>query len=69
MDETVTLEREATRTRVLNDAFGQDQGFFNFYRSMQAYEAALSGESTYMVLSPDSEFFDFFSTIGKNTEE
>ena len=60
---------EATRTRVLNDAFGQDQDFFNFYRSMQAYEAALSGESTYMVLSPDSEFFDFFSTIGKNTEE
>jgi len=60
---------EATRTRVLNDAFGQDQDFFNFYRSMQAYEAALSGESTFMVLSPDSEFFDFFSTIGKNTEE
>jgi membrane protease subunit HflC len=60
---------EAVRTRVLNDAFGQDEDFFNFYRSMQAYEAALSGESTYMVLSPDSEFFDFFSTIGKNTEE
>ncbi len=36
---------------------------------MQAYEAALTSESTYMVLSPDSEFFDFFSTIGKNTEE
>ncbi len=60
---------EATRTRVLNDAFGQDQDFFSFYRSMQAYEAALTSESTFMVLSPDSEFFDFFSTIGKNTEE
>ena len=60
---------EATRTRILNDAFGQDQDFFNFYRSMQAYEAALSGESTYMVLSPDSEFFDFFSAIGKSAAE
>ncbi len=60
---------EATRTRVLNDAFGQDQDFFNFYRSMQAYEASLSGESTYMVLSPDSEFFDFFSAIGKSAVE
>ncbi len=60
---------EATRTRVLNDAFGQDQDFFNFYRSMQAYEAALSGDSTYMVLSPDSEFFDFFSAVGKNAEK
>jgi membrane protease subunit HflC len=54
---------EATRTRVLNDAFGQDQDFFNFYRSMQAYEATFTSESTFMVLSPDSEFFDFFSSI------
>ena len=60
---------EATRTRVLNDAFGQDQGFFNFYRSMQAYEAAFSSESTYMVLSPDSEFFEFFHTIDKSAVE
>ncbi len=60
---------EATRTRVLNDAYGQDQGFFNFYRSMQAYEASLSGDSTYMVLSPDSEFFDFFSAIGTSAVE
>ena len=60
---------EAVRTRVLNDAFGQDEGFFNFYRSMQAYEAALTSESTYMVLSPDSEFFDFFSAIGRKPGE
>ncbi len=50
-------------------AFGQDEGFFNFYRSMQAYEAALSSESTYMVLSPDSELFDFFSAIGRSPGE
>ncbi len=60
---------EAVRTRVLNDAYGQDEGFFNFYRSMQAYEAAFSGETTYMVLSPDSEFFEFFSSIGSKTAE
>ena len=60
---------EATRTRVLNDAYGQDQGFFNFYRSMQAYEASLSGDSTYMVLSPDSEFFDFFSAVDQGSRE
>jgi len=60
---------EAVRTRVLNDAFGQDQDFFNFYRSMQAYEAALTSESTFMVLSPDSEFFDFFSAIGRKPGE
>jgi membrane protease subunit HflC len=54
---------EGQRTQILNDAYGRDTGFFNFYRSMHAYEASLSGKSTYMVLSPDSEFFDFFSTV------
>ncbi len=60
---------EAARTRILNDAYGQDQDFFNFYRSMQAYEASLSGESTYMVLSPDSEFFDFFYAFDQSAGE
>ena len=51
---------EGARTNLLNDAFGQDPEFFNFYRSMSAYRASLTNESTFMVLSPDSEFFDFF---------
>ena len=55
---------EGLRTQILNDAFGRDTDFFNFYRSMQAYEGSLAGQSTYMVLSPDSEFFDFFTEIG-----
>ena len=53
---------EGERTRILNDAYGQDADFFNFYRSMQAYEVAFS-DGTYMVLSPDSEFFDFFGSV------
>ena len=50
---------EGERTKILNDAFGQDPGFFDFYRSMQAYESALA-KGTYMVLSPTSEFFSYF---------
>ncbi len=60
---------EGARTTILNNAFGQDADFFNFYRSMQAYEASLSGESTYMVLSPDSEFFDFFGSVTQGTKK
>jgi membrane protease subunit HflC len=52
---------EGERTRILNVAYGQDADFFNFYRSMQAYERSLR-KGTYMVLSPDSEFFSFFGT-------
>ena len=33
---------------------------FAFYRAMQAYEKALIGGETSLVLSPDSEFFKFF---------
>ena len=57
---------EGRRTEVLNNAYGQDPEFFNFYRTMQAYTAALGAESTYMVLSPDSEFFSFFNEAQGN---
>ena len=52
---------EGLRTEILNGAYGQDPEFFNFYRSMQAYSASLGADSTYMVLSPDSDFFSFFN--------
>lgn len=54
---------EGERTRILNEAYGQDEAFFDFYRSMKAYEQSLAGDSTYMVLSPDSEFFSFFGAL------
>jgi membrane protease subunit HflC len=57
---------EGRRTEILNNAYGQDPEFFNFYRTMQAYTAALGAESTYMVLSPDSEFFSFFNEAQGN---
>lgn len=53
-------EGEAERNAVFADAFQRDPGFFEFYRSMNAYGNALTGTGTTMVLSPDSEFFRFF---------
>lgn len=50
---------EGARTRILNDAFGRDTGFFAFYRTMEAYEQAFA-EGTSLVLSPDSDFMRFF---------
>ncbi len=52
---------DAERTRVLNEAYGRDPAFFDFYRSLEAYTALGIGGST-MVLSPDSEFFRYFLT-------
>lgn len=53
-------EGEATRSRIFAEAFGQDQDFFRFYRSMQAYTQALKPGETRMLLSPDSAFFKYF---------
>ena len=53
---------EGVKTEILNSAFGQDEAFFEFYRSMEAYSEAF-GEGTTMVLSPDSDFFKFFGDI------
>ncbi|GJE00688.1 protease modulator HflC [Methylobacterium isbiliense] len=52
---------DADRNRILAEAFGQDQDFFAFYRSMQAYEKGLTGSDTRLVISPSSEFFRYFN--------
>lgn len=52
-------EGDAGKNTILSNAFGQDEEFFNFYRSMEAYGKAF-GDGTTMVLSPDSEFFRYF---------
>jgi len=55
--------------RIFAEAFGKDIDFFSFYRSMQAYRAALGHDDTTMVLSPDSDFFHYFgSSIGEPLE-
>jgi len=54
-------EGEAERNGIFAQAYGKDPAFFDFYRSMQAYEASMKGTDTRMLLSPDSNFFRFFN--------
>ncbi len=53
-------EGDAKKNKILGKAFSQDADFFAFYRAMQAYSKALSEGDTTMVLSPKSDFFEFF---------
>ncbi len=53
-------EGDGRRNKIFADAFGKDPEFFSFYRAMQAYEKALIGGDTSLILSPDSDFFKFF---------
>ncbi len=57
-------EGDGRRNKIFADAFGKDPEFFSFYRAMQAYEKALIGGDTSLILSPDSDFFKFFGNTG-----
>ena len=58
-------EGDGQRNKIFADAFGKDPQFFAFYRAMQAYETALIGGETSLILSPDSAFFKFFGKTFK----
>jgi len=62
-------EGDGLRNKIFAEAFGKDPDFFAFYRAMQAYETALIGGETSLILSPDSEFFKFFGNIKKPKTE
>jgi len=62
-------EGDGKRNKIFADAFGRDPEFFAFYRAMQAYEKALIGGETSLILSPDSEFFKFFGNIKQKTNQ
>jgi membrane protease subunit HflC len=62
-------EREGQRTRGAGDArateiyanaYSQDEEFYAFYRSLQAYSNAFGSGQDVMVLDPGSEFFEYF---------
>ena len=64
LSEIMKGEGDGQRNKIFAEAFGKDPDFFSFYRAMQAYETALIGGETSLILSPDSDFFKFFGSTG-----
>jgi modulator of FtsH protease HflC len=59
--EQIRGQGDSERNRIFADAYGRDQDFFAFYRSMQAYDKSMQRGDTRLVLKPDTEFFRYFS--------
>jgi membrane protease subunit HflC len=55
-------EGDAERNRIYAAAFSKDVDFFAFYRSMQAYEEGLKSADTRLIISPNTEFFQYFNS-------
>ncbi len=65
--EQIRGQGDATRNQIFAEAYGQDPGFFAFYRSMQAYERSMQKGDTHLVLRPDSDFFRYFGNPSGKT--
>ena len=62
--EVIRGESDAARNAIYAEAFGKDPEFFAFTRSLTAYERALREGNSSIVLSPDSEFFNYLNAPG-----
>lgn len=52
---------EAISNKIFAKSFSKDPKFFDFYRSMQSYEEAVKPDNSSIIISPNNEFFKYFS--------
>ena len=64
--EQIRGEGDSEAARTYADSYNQDPEFYSFYRSLTAYEAGLGDGQNMFLLSPDSEFFKYFSQSTAN---
>jgi membrane protease subunit HflC len=55
---------DALATETYAKAYGKDQDFYAFYRSLLAYKNTFNSKDDMLVLEPDSEFFNYFGGTG-----
>ena len=57
--EEIRGDGDARSTAIYAAAYGQNEKFYAFYRSLQAYRDSFTSKSDVLVLTPDNEFFRF----------
>jgi membrane protease subunit HflC len=60
-------QAEANTTKVYGQAYNKDPSFYAFMRSMQAYQGSFNSKDDIFILSPDSEFFEYFDSTGRDS--
>lgn len=63
---TVRGEGDALAAKIYADAYNKDAEFFGFVRSLEAYKKTFKDKGDVMVLSPDSEFFNYMKDVKAN---
>lgn len=58
-------EGDALAAKVYADTYKKDAEFFNFYRSLLAYEKSFNSKNDIMIVKPDSDFFHYLKDSGQ----
>ena len=58
-------DADATAIRTYADAFGKDEDFYDFYRSLGAYKNTFNSSGDLIILDPKSDFFKHFNSSTK----
>ncbi|HZJ81373.1 MAG TPA: protease modulator HflC [Guyparkeria sp.] len=61
-------EGDAEGARIYADSYSQDQEFFSFYRSIQAYSQVFASGNDTFILNPASPFFRYFQSANGEGE-
>ncbi|MEQ6915975.1 protease modulator HflC [Halomonas aquatica] len=60
--ETLRGEGDANAAAIFSEAYGQDEEFFSFWRSLNAYRQSFEGDGNMLVLDPSSDFFQYLKS-------
>lgn len=56
-------EGDAKSANIYAQAYGKNEEFYTFYRSLNAYKNTFGSAADIMVVEPDSDFFSYFKNI------
>lgn len=62
--EIIRGEGDAKATEIYASAYGRNQEFYTFYRSLNAYKNSFDQGNNILLLEPDSDFFRYFNHPG-----
>ena len=62
-------EGDAKAAAIYADAFNQNPEFYAFYRSLEAYRGSFKSKSDVIVVEPNSDFFKYLKSVGRNGDK
>ncbi len=65
--EEIRGEGDGQAAKIYAEAFQQDEEFYAFYRSLNAYRHTFNQKSDVLVVEPNTDFFDYFKQAQKAT--